>query len=164
MVDALPPRALPSTSRPCVTLRRASRQRLRARLPGHLHAVEDPLDLREDERAHLQHARIALAPGVEGAPGSVQSAHEEATGPAGRGEGAGGARAAPGGGGGRPRTPPAGSGGGGRTAAPATKIARASPAVSTSGESGRTTSGTCFGRSPATASSPATQTTALSAR
>src|SRR2546425_6039715 len=87
MVDALPPRALPATSRPCVTLRRASRQRLRARLPGHLHAVEDPFDLREDERAHLQHARIALAPGVEGAPGGVQSAHEEATGPAARDDG-----------------------------------------------------------------------------
>src|SRR5881409_2509769 len=47
---------------------------------------------------------------------------------------------------------------------PARKMARACPAVSTSGESGRITSGTFFVRVPASDSSPAAHAAALSAR
>src|SRR5438067_13670288 len=41
--------------------------------------VEDALDVGEDQRADLPHARIAVAPRVERTPGSVEVAHLQAT-------------------------------------------------------------------------------------
>src|SRR6266446_8172503 len=41
--------------------------------------VEDALDVGEDQRADLPHARIAVAPRVEHTPGGVEVAHLQAT-------------------------------------------------------------------------------------